>query len=240
MSWLAGKFLAVDTETTGKDPRKARLVTAAAILIDGTTGQKDVTEWLADPGIEIPAEATRIHGVSTEHARNHGRPSHLVVHEVVQTIRQAWDANIPVVGHNVGPYDLTLLECEHLRHWPNGPGLGSLGLVLDTLTIDGHVSRRSGKRNLVATARHYGVVLSEEDAHGSTADALASARILWKIAKAYPTVAGRTLVELFDDQISWHRDRAESLAKHFDSKGIAHDVCPDWPIRTDMVVGVPA
>lgn len=239
MSWLAGKFLAFDFETTDKDPRTARLVTAAAITLDGTTGEKLPAEWLADPGIEIPAETTAIHGITTAHARDHGQPSHEVVHQVTQTVREAWQLGIPVVGHNIG-YDLSVLEFENLRHWPNGGGIGVLGPILCTFVIDGHVSRRKGKRTLTATAAHYGVALSEEDAHGATADALASARILWKIAKRYSTIAERTLPDLFDEQISWHRDRAESLAAYFDKQGIKHDVCPDWPIRTDTVVGVPA
>lgn len=239
MSWLAGKFLAFDLETTGKDPRDARIVTASTIKIDGATGAKFPTEWLADPGIEIPAEAAAIHGVSTEHARNHGRPAHEVVHEVTAAIRDAWEQGIPVIGHNIG-YDLSVMEFENLRHWPNGGGIGALGPILCTFVIDKHVSYRKGKRTLTATAAHYRVPLSEQDAHGSTADALAAARILWKIAKAYPTIAKRTLPELFDDQISWHREQAESLAKFFWLQGTKHDVCPDWPIRTDMVAGVSA
>jgi DNA polymerase-3 subunit epsilon len=234
MSWLTGKLLAFDLETTGKDPRTARIVTAAAITIDGTTGEKLAAEWLADPGCEIPAETTAIHGITTEHARDHGQPSHVVVDAVTRTIREAWALGIPVVGHNVG-YDLSVVEFENLRHWPGGEGLGPLGPVLCTHVIDGHVSYRKGKRTLTVTAAHYGVELSEQDAHGASADALASARILWKIA----TIMARTLPELFDDQISWHRDRAESLAKYFNSQGIAHDVCPDWPIRTETVAGVP-
>jgi DNA polymerase-3 subunit epsilon len=240
MSWLNGKLLAFDLESTDKDPRTARIVSAAAIMMDGTTGETLPAEWLSDvDGEEIPAEAIGIHGITTEHAREHGQPLHQVVEQVTQTIREAWKLGIPVVGHNVG-YDLSLVEFENLRFWPQGEGLGSLGPVLDTFVIDGHVSYRKGKRTLTTTAAHYGVALFEEDAHGATADAFASAKILWQIAKKYPTIMARTLPQLFDDQISWHRDRAESLAKYFDKQGIAHDVCPDWPIRTDTVVGVPA
>lgn len=241
MTWLQGKFLALDLETTARNPLDALIVTASVIRIDAATGEKHVTEWLSDVGgAPIPPETTAIHGVMTEYARTNGQPSYRVVDQVTQEVRNAWAERIPIVGHNVG-YDLTVLECENLRHWPQGEGLGPLGPVLCTYVIDGHVSYRKGKRNLVATAQHYGVPLSEQDAHGSTADALAAARILWMIAKRYPTIAGRTLAELFDDQISWHRERAESYAAHCKRVGKpVDDICPDWPIRTETVVGVPS
>lgn len=239
MTWLNGKLLALDLETTSKNPLEARIVTASVIRIDPATGDKTPIEWLSDvAGVEIPPETTAIHGVTTDHARTNGQPSYTVVDQVTQEIRNAWAQGIPVIGHNVG-YDLTVLEFENLQHWPDGGGIGALGPILCTYVIDSHVSYRKGKRNLVATAEHYGVPLSEKDAHGATADALAAARILWMIAKRYPTIAQRTLAELFDDQISWHRERAESYAAYCRRVGKpTDDICPDWPIRTETAVGV--
>lgn len=63
----ASRMLSFDLETTSANPLHARIVTSALVRIDG----RDVTatETLADPGVEIPAEAARVHGISTEKAR---------------------------------------------------------------------------------------------------------------------------------------------------------------------------
>ena len=43
-----------DLETTGVDPREARIVTAFIGLIDADGELERGTDWLADPGVEIP------------------------------------------------------------------------------------------------------------------------------------------------------------------------------------------
>jgi len=236
MSWLAGKYLAFDLETTSKFPAEARIVTATTILIDPTTGSKDVANWLSDvDGHEIPPETTAIHGITTEHARAHGQPAAEVAAQVAAAIEQAWDQGIPVIGHNVG-YDFTVLDCELRRYFPNDGGLKLRKAVLDTYVIDKHFSYRKGKRNLVATAAFYRVPLSEEDAHDATADALASARILWMMARRYPKLAERPLDVLYDQQIAWHREQQESLGEYFRREGIDQTVAFGWPVREPAAV----
>jgi len=70
MSWHTDPMVAFDLETTGVDPETARIVTATIVRIHGA----EVTsrEWLVNPGVDIPAGATAIHGVTTEHARASG------------------------------------------------------------------------------------------------------------------------------------------------------------------------
>ena len=83
----ASRMLSFDLETTSANPRTARIVTSALVRIDG----RDVTatETLADPGVEIPAEAAQVHGISTEQARAEGRPHDEVLRETVAQIKQA-------------------------------------------------------------------------------------------------------------------------------------------------------
>ena len=73
MSWTDGPLLGFDTETTGVDVDNDRIVTAALVRRDATGTH--VRSWLIDPGVDIPEAAAAIHGVSTEHAREHGRPA---------------------------------------------------------------------------------------------------------------------------------------------------------------------
>ena len=77
-SWSMHPRAAFDLETTGKDPRTARIVTASIVMVDEAGAVADTHEWLADPGMEIPEEAAAIHGISTAHAREHGRPAAVV------------------------------------------------------------------------------------------------------------------------------------------------------------------
>ena len=67
MSWHSGLIYAYDCETTGIDVETDRIVTATLVKIDGS--EVESREWLINPGVEIPDEATAVHGVTTLHAR---------------------------------------------------------------------------------------------------------------------------------------------------------------------------
>lgn len=111
------KQLAVfDLETTGLDLREARVVTACALEID-SAGQEvgSNKEWLANPGIEIPAAASNVHGITTEIAREKGEDAAVVISEILETLRGFFNRGIPVVAYNA-PYDFTILHFEALRH----------------------------------------------------------------------------------------------------------------------------
>lgn len=229
-SWAEGPLCAWDLETTGPDPDTARIVTATVVRI--RPGQdKHVTDWLSDvDGDDIPEGAAAVHGVTTEKARAEGRPHAEVVDEIALALQLEWAAGVPVVGHNLS-YDLTVLarECERLgaahRFEVGGP-------VIDTIVLDRGVDKyRKGKRTLTVTAEHYGIELSEEDAHSSAADALASARIAWKIARRYPAIGTMPLTELHTWQAEKHLAWAESFGKFLRISGKEDDVSREWPMR---------
>jgi len=67
MAWHEDLLVGFDLETTGTDPRQARIVTAAVTEVKGGEPVRH-RAWLANPGVPIPAETTAIHGVSTEQA----------------------------------------------------------------------------------------------------------------------------------------------------------------------------
>ncbi|MBV7412916.1 3'-5' exonuclease, partial [Dermabacteraceae bacterium TAE3-ERU27] len=79
-------MLSFDLETTSANPIEARIITSAMVRIEG--GNVDPVELLADPGVEIPAQASEIHGITTEYAREHGRPHDEVLAETVERIRR--------------------------------------------------------------------------------------------------------------------------------------------------------
>ncbi|MEU6099220.1 3'-5' exonuclease [Streptomyces flaveolus] len=233
MGWHRELLIGFDLETTGTDPREARIVTAAVIEVRGgePLGRR---EWLADPGVEIPADAVAVHGISNERAAAEGRPADQVADAIASVLADHWKAGVPVVAYNAA-FDLTLLSAELRRH-----GLPSLrerlgGLdpapVIDPYTIDRSVDRyRRGKRNLEAVCREYGVPL--DAAHDASADALAAARLASAIAGRHPKVAALGPVELHHRQIEWYAQWAADFQSFLRRKGDAMAVVDGtWPVR---------
>lgn len=212
MSWHTHPMVAFDLETTSAEPDTARIVSAAVLSITPHTGRNGICNrtWLIDPGCDIPAEATAVHGITTDHARTHGANPQVAVYEIEQALQSAWVENTPVVIFNA-PFDLTVLDRELRRH-NNGIGIDGHGLVVDPLVLDKHVDRyRKGSRKLVDTCAHYGIVL--DDAHTAAADALAAARLAWALVNRYPDELG-DLHELHTLQTNAFAEQSESFADY--------------------------
>ncbi|WP_075732130.1 3'-5' exonuclease [Streptomyces acidiscabies] len=233
MAWHQELMIGFDLETTGTDPREARIVTAAVIEVVG--GEvRGSREWLADPGVEIPADAVAVHGISNERASAEGRPADEVVGAVADALAGAWRGRVPVVAYNAA-FDLTLLSAELQRH-----GLPSLrerldgeepAPVVDPYTIDRHVDRyRRGKRNLEAVCAEYGIRL--DAAHDASADALAAARLARAIAGRHAKVADLGVGELHRRQVEWYAEWAADFQAFLRKKGEADAVVDGvWPVR---------
>jgi DNA polymerase-3 subunit epsilon len=222
----AGPLGVFDLETTGIDVRSDRIVTAHVGVLDASGAVIDARTWLADPGVEIPAGATAVHGITTERARADGRPAAEVVAEVTASLRDLFAAGIPVVAYNA-PFDFSLLKYEGLRH--GVAPIEAPSPVIDPLVVDKTYDRyRRGKRTLEVVAAHYAVVL--EGAHDAAADAIAAGRVAQAIAARFDLEVSAD--ELHTQQISWARAQAESLSEYFVRIGrIDADVDGSWPIR---------
>lgn len=219
-----------DLETTGVDVTSDRIVTAHVGVLDAAGTVLTARDWLADPGIAIPEGATAVHGITTAHARAHGRPAPIVVAEVVDALRGILDAGIPVVAYNA-PYDFSLLKHEALRHGV-APIL-SPAPVIDPLVVDKAYDRwRRGKRTLTVVAEHYAVRL--DGAHEASADAVAAGRVAQALAERYAAWLPESAHELHTRQVAWARAQAASLTEYFVQIG---RIDPDerldgsWPIR---------
>lgn len=230
--WHRGLLAAFDLETTGVDPLTARIVTAAHITVDGATGAAETRAWIADPGVDIPAEAAAIHGYTTEKARELGQPAAEVADLVAGEVALSLRAGHPIVGHNAA-YDLTVLACELARH--GLPSLeervgGPVAPVVCTFVLDKQVDKwRKGKRTLTRCCEVYDVGL--DGAHDSTYDALAAARVAWRICQRHPEIAAMSLDELHEAQVGWAAEQAASLQEYFRRKDPAAVVDGAWPVR---------
>ncbi len=233
MAWHRELLIGFDLETTGTDPFEARIVTAAVIEVrEGEpAGHR---EWLADPGVPIPADAVAVHGISAERAAAEGLPADRVADAVADVLAGHWATGVPVVAYNAA-FDLTLLAAELRRH--HLPSLSDRlggavpGPVIDPYTIDREVDRyRRGKRTLEAVCAEYGVVL--DAAHDASADALAAARLARAIAGRHPKVAALGPAELHRRQIEWHAAWAADFQSFLRRKGNADAVVDGtWPLR---------
>lgn len=226
MTWHTGPMLGFDLETTGVDVETARIVTASLVVVgDGDTR---TDHYLIDPGIEIPAEAAAIHGITTDKARNEGMQPQEALGLVAHAIAMSHKAMRPLVAYNAA-YDLTVLDRD-LRRNGLGP-LSEYGPVIDPFVIDRHVDPyRKGKRTLGVTCEHYRVVL--DNAHDSTADALAALRLAWRMGCMYPEVGDTDPDALHTSQIKWHAERQQSFREYRERSGKdATDVSDEWPMR---------
>lgn len=207
MSTWSDHLAVFDLETTGIDVETCRIVSATVAVLDINGTAVERLDWLVDPGIEIPAGATSVHGITTEHAVEHGRDASEAVAEIVTALRRHLGDGLPIVAYNA-PYDLTLLDREAVRH--GVAPLVSPSPVVDPLVIDKAVDKyRKGKRTLEVTSAFYGVAL--DDAHDAGADAIAAGRVAQAIHRAHKGTLPATLDELHALQVTWYRQQAESF-----------------------------
>jgi DNA polymerase-3 subunit epsilon len=250
--WWEGPLAPFDLESTGIDTREARIVTGFVATLAPKAQRRKMqpgAKVIVNPGVPIPAEAARIHGVTDEIARAKGMPPEAGVYAIVKALHDSLRAGVPVIGMNLS-YDFSLLYWECLRHGvptvaelmgypPDAP----VGPIIDVLVLDKHFDQyRKGSRKLdddpvkgPGLATRYGVPLTA--AHTSDADALASAQVGVKIAEKYQhdhdmlPDAGA----LHQLQKLWATDQRQSLQRHFRIKKnnptLTLDPC--WPQCTN-------
>ncbi|MBJ7348282.1 MAG: 3'-5' exonuclease [Thermoleophilaceae bacterium] len=232
MSWHQGRLAAFDLETTGVDSENDRIVTAAVSLVGGGL-ETESHSWLVNPGVPIPAGATAVHGITDEKAQAEGRPPAEAVEEITAILASQIQSGIPVIAFNAR-FDLTFMDREARRNdvQPLVDRIGGASemRVIDPLVLDKQFDRfRRGKRTLVAACQHYGIQLDDADAHSSDADAIAAARMAWKLATTFPELGEAELADIHAQQIAWAEEQAASLEQYFRSKGGDETVERAWP-----------
>jgi DNA polymerase-3 subunit epsilon len=239
--WQTMPMLAFDLETTGVNVFTDRIVTACIVAFD--TGRPRATNWLANPGVPIPAEAEQVHGISTAYAAEHGQDPAEVLYEISGRLALWMGRRFPIVAMNAS-YDLSILEAENRRH-----GLPTLaerlapkpiGPIIDPGVIDKKVDRyRKGGRKLVDLCATYGVPLVA--AHTAESDAASAVRLARAIIAAKPEAfRGMTIGGLHQAQQQWRHEQMNGLRAYFDKNGTEHDgCCGEWPVHVTCAPEVP-
>lgn len=168
------RAVVLDTETTGFSVDKGhRVVEVAAVDIIGGMVM-DASAWssLVDPGREVPEEATRIHGITTEQAHAAPVPVHLAAN-----LRQRIGANV-LVFHNA-PFDLPFLA----QFFEEGCAQGLVGLdVIDTLGL-ARILRGMSRNKLTDLAADFKLPIDQ--AHRATSDAITTGHLLLHLLPAF-------------------------------------------------------
>lgn len=230
MSWHTRRLAAFDLETTGIDTESDRVVTAAVSVVGGGLPTAS-RSWLVDPGVEIPEGATAVHGITTDQARREGRDAAEAVEEITAALAEQQLAGVPIIAFNAR-FDLTMLDRETRRYGlvPLAERIGGFDrlLVIDPFVIDKAVDRyRRGRRTLTAVCEHHRVPLI--DAHDACADAIAAARVAWRMATSLADIGAADLPTLHRWQVTWAAQQAASLEEYFAAQGRPERVEPAWP-----------
>ncbi len=102
--------VALDTETTGLDTGRDRIVQVGAVaLTGGAVDAGEPFDRMVDPDMPIPPASTAIHGISDEDVRSAAKAG-----EVLPALAD-WIGPRVVVGYAIG-FDLAMLKAEHERH----------------------------------------------------------------------------------------------------------------------------
>ncbi|OGS07648.1 MAG: hypothetical protein A2270_08235 [Elusimicrobia bacterium RIFOXYA12_FULL_51_18] len=127
-------FTFIDVETTGLSPQTSRICEVALIGFQGVCRVSHFSS-LVNPGLPIPPETTKIHGITDEMVKNSPAFPALVPRLV------ALLEGTVVVAHNA-EFDLSFVQMEFARAGLKLPELP----VIDTLHIARHLGGFSNNR----------------------------------------------------------------------------------------------
>ncbi len=173
----------IDTETTGLDARTARLVQIGAVRLGGE-GLRETESFdrLVNPGVPIPASASKIHGIGDEAVRQ------APVFAAVAPELEAFIGASVLIGHTV-PYDMTVLRREYelaRRPW-------RLPRTLDVRDLAEVAQPTLAQYSLERLCEWLSIEI--EGRHTALGDAVATARIFTALVPLLRQRGIRTLAE---------------------------------------------
>ena len=221
-------YLIFDTETTGlpkvwnapisDTDNWPRCVQIAWQLHDDMGNCIEQHDYLVQPeGYNIPYDAEKIHGISTELAQEKGLPISVVLNKFNEVLSKAKF----VVGHNLN-FDLNIMGAEFFRE-DLANKLQELP-VLDTCTeVTAKLCElpggRGGKFKLPTLSELYEFLFhkSFDEAHNASADVEATARCFFELIRQ-----GEFTKEELDVQPDYFQKFSESNPKEIQLIGLKH------------------
>lgn len=165
-------MVAIDTETTGRDPEVDRAVEIACVIYRGAEVVSR-RSWIVNPGRPIPKEASDIHGIDDAAVKD-APPFSAIAAELITTLAGA----VPVAYN--ADYDRKVLTAELSRAGisPEAlpPALRRNVEWIDPLVWARELQKAEKSRSLVEVAERLGVALAQ--AHRAADDAAATLEVL--------------------------------------------------------------
>ena len=167
-----------DLETTGTNIAKDKIV-EIAILKVFPNGNKESYRWLVNPEVAIPAETTKIHGISDEDVAN--EPTFKELSKKIFSIIKGCDLG----GYNSNRFDIPLLAEEFLRAEVDFDIKNAVAIDVQT------IFHKKEKRTLEAAYKFY-CDKDLTDAHSAEADTNATFEVLESQLDHYPDLENDT------------------------------------------------
>lgn len=161
---LERPLVVFDIESTGLSPRYDRIVELAAVKLH-PDGAEETRTWLLNPGVPIPPETTKIHGITDEIVKDCPTFGDRA-QEIFEFFRDC-----DLSGFNADRFDIPCLEEEFARHGYNFAASGRKHVDVQK------IYHRMEPRDLSAAVRFY-LGRSHDGAHGAEADAVATSQVL--------------------------------------------------------------
>ncbi len=216
--WHRGELVGLDCETTGVNPLSDRIVQFALAPSTGPTKQ-----WLINPGVEIPAAASAVHGITTEYVMAHGLSPEQAFSEILTEL--ASHRNSAIVVFNA-LFDLPLLRAELLRYQLQQPSWGDLFIIDPMVILWGLHDRQMMRQS--AACEFYGI--DPGTAHQALSDASAALALAQAVGGCHAEIAQLSAGELMAQQRSWWREKAADWNTYASRVGRALDDPDAWPL----------
>jgi len=186
------RFVALDSETTGLDPRKDRLITIGAVgVVAGEILLDDVFDELLE--VEYNSAAVTVHGVTRQESKR-GVTEMQALERFLGYLKDG-----VIVGHHIG-HDVATLNAGYQRHW----GFSLQNRSLDTMELtlnlerDGAFEGRDSiaEFSLDGLCSLFGVI--PHDRHTASGDAFMTAQVFLRLLRLASRHGRTTLGKLME------------------------------------------
>lgn len=171
------RFVVLDSETTGLDPKNDRLITIGAVAVHAGEIRLD-DSFSALLRVAENTSAVTVHGVTRDESRD-GIEEPEALERFLDYLRDG-----VIVGHHIG-HDVATFDAGYERHW----GTRLLNRSMDTMDLTLHLERAGAfagrppirRFTLDALSDMFGVV--PHDRHTASGDAFITAQVLLRLLK---------------------------------------------------------
>ena len=184
------RFVVLDSETTGLDPRTDRIITIGAVAVcAGEILLEDSFDVLLE--VVENTSAVTVHGITRDEARG-GLDEADALERFLDYVRDG-----VIVGHHIG-HDIGVLDAACERHW----GVRTLNPSLDTMDLTLHLERDGAfagrppirSFTLDALCEMFGVI--PHDRHTASGDAFITAQVFLRLLTLAARHGRTTLAQL--------------------------------------------